>query len=233
MDIFAEAVNRIEHGYEDFGHQLGWRFLYSPASTLSENTKLMFSGINPGGAHYGYPVPSVEEGNAYRVERWGSHGQPNGLQVQVRLLYENLADRLNQPVEVLMDETLATNFCPFRSPSWDTLPKRTESVMFSKRLWSSAFEHISPRIIICLTSTPFDHFGEVLTLRGFKRTATQKKPIGWGNVTYTLSEYESDSANLLMVRLPHLSRYKVFGRPESLEATNRLTEAIAQALREP
>ncbi len=232
MDIFAEAVNRIEHGYEDFGHQLGWRFLYSPASTLSENTKLMFSGINPGGAHYGYPVPSVEEGNAYRVERWGSHGQPNGLQVQVRLLYENLADRLNQPVEVLMDETLATNFCPFRSPSWDRLPKKAESVMFSKRLWSSAFEHISPRVIICLTSTPFDHFEEVLRQKGFGRTDSLKEPVGWGNVTYSSSRYESQYGNVLMIRLPHLSRYKIFGRPQSQHATDRLTEAIAQALRQ-
>ena len=101
MDIFAESVNEIEQAYDDFGHQLGWRFLYSPANTLSENTKLMFSGINPGEAHYGYPVPSVEEGNAYRVERWGSHGQPNGLQVQVRLLYEMLLEMLDQSDTVL------------------------------------------------------------------------------------------------------------------------------------
>lgn len=117
MDIFAEAVNRIEHGYEALGHRLGWRFLYSPECTLSVDTQLMFSGINPGGAHYRHPVPSVEEGNAYRIERWGSHGQPNGLQVQVRLLYEGLAEKLNRPVINLMDTTLATNFCPIRSAS--------------------------------------------------------------------------------------------------------------------
>lgn len=233
MEFFAEAVNEIERKYEALGHRLGWRFLYSPASTLSENTGLMFVGLNPGGAHFEAPVPSVEAGNAYRVERWGSRSQPNGLQVQVRLLYENLADRLNQAVEVLMDETLATNFCPFRSPSWDKLPKTAESVMFSKRLWSSAFEHISPRVIVCLTGTPFDHFEGVLRQKGFARTDSQKKRIGWGNVTYASSEYESKGDNLLMVRLPHLSRYKVFGRSESLEATDRLTEAIAQALRDP
>ncbi len=232
MDIFAEAVNRIEHGYEDFGHQLGWRFLYSPASTLSENTKLMFSGINPGGAHYGYPVPSVEEGNAYRIERWGSHGQPNGLQAQVRLLYEDLAEKLHQPANALMDETLATNFCPFRSPSWDRLQKKRESVMFSKRLWSSIFEHISPRVIICLTHTPFYHFEDVLRHKGFVRTDALQEPVGWGNVSYSSSRYESGIGNVLMVRLPHLSRYRVFGRPQSQYATDRLTESIAQALRQ-
>jgi|SRR5215211_7051137 len=233
MDLFAEAVNDIEQAYEDLGHQLGWRFLYSPASTLSEDTELMFSGINPGGAHYQPPVPSVEEGNAYRVERWGSHGQPNGLQAQVRLLYESLSEKLDQRATSLMDQTLATNLCPFRSPSWDLLPKRAESIMFSKRLWSSVFRSISPKVVICLTGTPFDHFEDVLTRKGFEMTEMRKEPIGWGNVTYSSSRYRSENGNVLMVRLPHLSRYKVFGRPESQHAIDRLTEAIAYSLRQP
>ncbi len=233
MNLFSESVNEIEQAYEALGHQLGWRFLYSSASTLAEGTKLMFSGINPGGAHYGYPVPSVEEGNAYRIERWGSHGQPNGLQVQVRSLYEDLAEKLHQPANVLMDETLATNFCPFRSPSWDRLPRRGESVVFSKRLWSSIFEHISPRVIICLTGTPFDHFEDVLVRKGFVRTDAVQEPVGWANVTYSWSRYELEESKVLMVRLPHLSRYKVFGRPQSQHATDRLTESIAQALGQP
>lgn len=231
MDIFAEAVNRIEHGYEALGHQLGWRFLYSPASTLSGDTGLMFSGINPGGAHYGHPVPSVEDGNAYRVERWGNHGQPNALQVQVRLLYEGLAEKLDQSAVSLMDGTLATNFCPFRSPSWDRLHRKAESVAFSKRLWSSVFEHISPMVIVCLTDTPFDHFENVLRRKGFRKTDALQEPVGWGSVTYSSSGYASENGNVLMVRLPHLSRYKIFGRPESQSATDRLTDAIAQALR--
>lgn len=87
-------------------------------------------------------------------------------------------------------------------------------------------------MIICLTGTPFDHFGEALRQKGFTRIDTKKQPVGWGNVTYGSSRYDSESGNVLMVRLPHLSRYRIFGRSESLEATDRLTEAIVQALRE-
>jgi hypothetical protein len=233
VDLFSESVNEIEQAYEALGHRLGWRFLYSPANTLSVDTRLMFSGINPGGAHYGFPVPSVEAGNAYRIERWGSHGQPNGLQAQVRLLYEGLAGKLDQPVTNLMDATLATNFCPFRSPSWDRLPSKVESVAFSERLWSTIFGHISRKAIICLTGTSFDHYGEVLARKGFRRTSMQREPVGWGHVTYSSSRYDSGSGNVLMVRLPHLSRYKVFGRPQSQDATDRLTDAIVQALEQP
>lgn len=231
MDPFSEAVIEIEQAYEALGHRLGWRFLYSPARTLSENTGLMFSGINPGGGHYGHPAPSVEKGNAYRVERWGKHGQPNGLQVQVRLLYEGLAEKLDQPATGLMDSTLATNFCPFRSPSWDRLPRKAESVAFSERLWTSVFEHISPRVIIRLTGTPFEHFEDVLRRKGFERTDTQKEPVRWGNVTYSSSRHESENGNVLMVRLPHLSRYKIFGRPQSQHAPDRLIEEITHTLR--
>ncbi len=72
--IFHEAVDKISRAYEDLGHELGWRFLASPARTLSEDTKMLFAGINPGGSRYEPPLASVEGGNAYRVERWGKDG---------------------------------------------------------------------------------------------------------------------------------------------------------------
>jgi hypothetical protein len=95
----------------------------------------MFVGVNPGGSSYGHPIESVEEGNAYRIEHWGKGNEPNPLQIQVRGLYELLSEKLGQPsVDNLMDQTLVANFCPFRSPSWDSLPGQAQSVAFSREL---------------------------------------------------------------------------------------------------
>ena len=65
---YATLVRRIEDAYEQLDHEVGWRFLCSPKSTLAPTTRLVFVGLNPGGGHYEPPAPSLEAGNAYRVE---------------------------------------------------------------------------------------------------------------------------------------------------------------------
>lgn len=132
MEIFSEAVERVGREYEALGHQLGWRFLYSPANTLSTSTQILFLGKNPGGGRYVAPVASVEEGNAYRLERWGGHDNYNPLQNQVQKLFGILAKKLEQQSSAdLMDKTLTSNFCPFRSSGWPSLHRRSESISFS------------------------------------------------------------------------------------------------------
>jgi hypothetical protein len=84
--MLSSFAKRIQDAYGRIGHQLGWRFLASPARTLSPETKLAFVGLNPGGSIYEPPPLSVEDGNAYRVERWGPGGTLNRLQVQMRLI---------------------------------------------------------------------------------------------------------------------------------------------------
>lgn len=215
-EVFNRAVDEISRAYEDLGHELGWRFLYSPVSTLSKDTKLLFVGINPAGDRYYAPVASVEEGNAYRVERWGEGGKINSLQVQVRKLYEVLSSKLgNQSAKELMDDTLTANFCPFRSPEWKLLPKKQQSVAFSRGLWRDLFEHISPSVTICLKDVPFKHFGEILVDRGFRRTEMLQEPVQWKNLTYSQARFMPDTEEVLMVRLPHLSQIKIFAGPRA------------------
>jgi hypothetical protein len=62
--LFSSLVAEIEAAYERLGHQLAWRFLYSPARTLAPGTQIATVGANPGGRTYEPPRPSVEEGNA-------------------------------------------------------------------------------------------------------------------------------------------------------------------------
>jgi hypothetical protein len=233
-ELFATLVGRIETAYKRLGHQLGWRFLYSPARTLDSETRLATVGANPGGQSYEPPSPSVEEGNAYRTESWPGGGVSglNPLQSQIGLLYEALAVRLSRTSpNRLMDDTLASNFCPFRSPSWDRLAARNESIAFSRDLWKDILGFVTPSAIICLGDRPTRELRATLVSSGWRLSGGPEiGPVGWGDMSYELAYYDSAGARTLLVRLPHLSRFGIFGRPASKEATDRLVSLIAAAL---
>ena len=232
MNQLAPLVADIELAYERLGHRLGWRFLYSPARTLAPGTRLAFVGKNPGGGYYEPPVASVEEGNAYRVQAWGEHGGPTGLQVQIRGLYERLGDRIgvSSPAQ-LMDETLAANLCPFRSRSWELLTNKRSSIDFSRELWSRILDLVTPPVLICLGEIPARHLGAVLEGHGWRPDGgPEVARVGWGTVTYALQRYESSRGRTVVIRLPHLSRFAIVGRAESRPAVDRITEVAAAAM---
>jgi hypothetical protein len=233
--LFSSLVGEIEDAYERLGHELGWRFLYSPARTLTPHTRLALVGTNPGGGVYEPPSSSVEDGNAYRypVETWpgGSAHGPNRLQQQIAWLYRELAGRLpGSSPERLMDDTLAANFCPFRSPSWERLSRRPESVSFSRRLWTRILEFVSPLALICLGQLPANELGAVLNTGARLIEGPEIGPVGWRPATYEMRLYESSRRRTLLVRLPHLSRFAIFGRAASQPAVDRITRALAGAM---
>jgi hypothetical protein len=232
-DVLAQFKESIEVAYDRLGHQLGWRFLYSPARTLAPETILAFVALNPGDDKYHEPILSVEEGNAYRVERWWGVRQERGLQTQIRHLYVNLAARSGGATwEELMDQTLALNFCPFRSPGWPPLVSPEESIEFSRRMWANVLEIVEPSVIVCLGSDPMRYLDPVLRAHGAVPTGlTEKRPVGWGNVKYAVARYTKAPGEVTMVGLPHLSRFRIFGRPESRHATAEIVDAISAALR--
>lgn len=221
---------KIRAAYEDLDHQLGWNFLNGPARTLAHETRLAFVGLNPGGDRYYPPKTSVETGSAYRRERWGKGNTLNPLQLQVRRLFDELAGKLGGDGAQLMDDTLAWNFCPFRSPSWDKLPNPKESLAFSAELASSVFAVCEPLAILCLGAEVDRQIGAVLEKRGLQRIEAQKPLAGWGKVTYGLTRYAAGDRAVLVVRLPHLSRFGIFGRPASAAAVDQLTDAVAHAV---
>jgi hypothetical protein len=229
--LFDSLIERIERAYDDLEHRLGWRFLYTPRRTLDAPRRLLFVGTNPGGSSYEAPQPSVETGNAYRVEtHWGSGSQH---QSQVRRLYEELARRLERDdTEPLMDETLVSNFCPFRSPSWDALVNRERSVAFSQELWRDVWHRVlgpvERPVMICNGIQARRLFRPVLERPGARLIgAPERGLVGWGQQTYELAEYDT----AVVVTLPHLSRFAIFGRPESQRAVDRVVGAVAGALR--
>lgn len=226
--LFSNAAAEISQQYSSLGHQLGWRFLYTPARTLNPDIPLFFLGLNPGGDSHHAPQPSVETGNAYRVEAWGANDQPNPLQVQVVALYERVAALLPSiESAALMDRSLAANFCPFRSPSWAKLPARRASIDFSRSLWSRILRDTIPAAFISLTELPARHLVEILRDLGWRQIGNQILGVGWGAVTCSMRTFENEARTTVVVRLPHLSRFRIVGRPGSEEAVEQVTREIA------
>jgi hypothetical protein len=233
MDLFEHVTDSIGRAYTELGHTLGWRFLYTSARTLSADAPILFAGLNPGGSYYWVPQPSVEAGNTYRIECWADGNRFNPLQLQVQVLYERIAQQLSRSdPDTLMDTSLSANFCPFRSPSWETLPTQAASVEFSRWLWTTVLQHIAPPTMICLTDAPFRYFREVLQNLGYTERELASHPVGWGSVTYSLSQLTNGRKNIVLVRLPHLSRFRIIGKPECEDAVQHFTAAIARGIRD-
>jgi hypothetical protein len=175
IDSIAEC---IQAAYERLGHQWGWRFMATPARTLSAETDLAVVTLNPGAAIYNPPVVSVEEGNAYRIERW--EGNRN-IQIQMGRMYEELAARWPRPVTAteLMDSSLAAHFCPFRSPNWRALASRSESIEFSRQLWRYVLAVVNPGVMICLGEAGRQLAGVMESAGAVRTRPVEIGPVGW------------------------------------------------------
>jgi hypothetical protein len=239
---FHECVELIQESCAAFGAN-DWRFLYSPMATFAPATRLAFVGLNPsevGGNEPFGPIPSVEAGNAYRVECWA--GVPgafrcNALQHQVRRLFECLAgvNFGNGNPDVLMDETLTLNYCPFRSAIWHGLQNQEQALAFSDRLWSLICGCITPSVIICMTHEPFARLGGILhDEQNFIDEMPQETGLlGWGHVTYSIARLHRAEQQVLLVRFPHLSWCKIFSREECSEPLRPIIREIAERITPP
>ena len=231
-DLLEERGELVAEAHDRLGHELGWQLLLSPARTLDEATRLALVGLNPGGDHALPPQLSTEAGNAYRVEGWAPDGTPNRLQQQVTTLFELLAARLGEGASAaeLMDGTLTTSFCPFRSPDWQRLAARDESVEVARELWDELLTHVWPSVFVCLGELAATEIGAALQRAGALRSGTSTAPVHWGKATYTETLYRADRGDVLVVRLPSLTRFSIFGREASQDVVDVLVEDIAATL---
>ncbi len=209
--MFDELVAEIEAEYHRLGHTLGWRFVTSPRRTVSPKTHIVFLGLNPGGKQDrpDHPSASSEAGSAYVVESWGEGVEPgqDGLQQQVQALYEYLS--------VEPDDVLSGQLVPFRSPSWDELPAKEESLRLGINVWRRVLDYVKPSMIIAMGKTvlrPSLH--EILGAP----EATEVIPVAWGNITATADTY----SDCRLVSLPHLSRFGIMTREVSRPAIEEL-----------
>ena len=153
--LFQTLVSEIEAEYTRLGHTLGWRFLNVSRSVLDRPTRIALITMNPAGDHIpeDHPPASCEHGASYIVERWGgaAPGQST-LQVQVQRLFGALSTAMGYAgtPSQLLEESLVSQFVPFRSPSFALLPEMDESLRFARSIWSRVLPIASPRLIVCL-----------------------------------------------------------------------------------
>jgi len=232
---FADACTKIQGAYDELGHDLGWRFLTSPAATLDPKTEIALITLNPGGDRDrpDHARESSEAGSAYIIERWKG-GKPAGganLQTQIRKLFELIARArgLSQTGDELLGKTLSAQFVPFRSPSLRTLKRRSESFAFAEDLWSALFEHISPKLVLTIDTQSLKGLLPILEAKWGASDAHERLPTGWGEVGAELVRWETPDGGRAVVRLPHLSTFKLFSREACKPFVSRIIEDAVHA----
>ena len=195
--ILSKAL--IESEYEKLGHTLGWRFLTCPEQNISTATTALVT-INPGGSSYEPPAWSVESGSAYVVESWKDYapGQEK-LQLQVQ--------RMFQVMGMKPEQVLSGYLVPFRSSGWAELPRKSESLRFGASLWREVFKRANIDTVVSFGKDTATYMAELL-----EAEREVPLPAGWGSLT--IDRYRFGTGGRLIV-IPHLSRFGLFGRPNS------------------
>lgn len=190
----------VQAEHDRLGYGLGWRFMTAPASNRL-TSEIAMVGLNPGGTqnyeHDHSERWSVETGSSYVVETWpGRSRGGDPLQVQVQ--------RMCAILDADPNAIFSGQFVPFRSDSWDQLPRRPEAVKFASDLWAWALAESPARLILCLGKAVVAP--EIARLIGAKPIASS--PSGWGDIA--IDRYATTDGKLV-VGLPHLGRFRLFG----------------------
>lgn len=227
-ELFKWACNEIKFAEKELGHALSWRFLTTPAKTLTSSTKIAFIALNPGGDKIplDHGRESSEIGSAYIYEKWNSVA----LQQQVQILFREIAANSQESnYKKLMNESLMAYYIPFRSPNYKSLSKKTETRNFAFRLWSGIMCKISPELIITIDHRTFNDIHKIFVTKiGFELSTSQTFPTGWGNITANVNFYTMKERLAVLSRFPHLSRFKIFNRPASKQHVKRIVAEITK-----
>lgn len=226
---FEHYTALIRDAYSRLDYSLGWEFLYTPAATLQCPNGFMLVGINPGGDAFDI-AESVEDGNAYLIQKWSPDGAR--LQHQVRSFFRLLSDRFLGHAtqgDALLSQTLTMNFCPFRSPTWRELPRRPEAISFSQGLWTGLLSEITPRVVLCLGALPYRYLEDILRRQAETIDGERRFPTGWGQYDFALRVYSIKGRPVVLVRLPHFSRYKLMSRETCRPHVRAFVDALHAA----
>ena len=194
-------TKELEEAETRLGFVDGYRFVYGPWETL-DRAKIAFLSLNPGrGETLDKDTMrdiADERGNTYEVEQ-GTSGSPIVNQ------FLRLSKLLGcQPADILTGV-----IAPFRSTSWDTLTESQQkgSLDLGRRFWMGPLSRPDLRLII--TS------GEAVARQVVSITGARfdgEACAGWGS--QKLRRYRSPGGQVV-VRLPHLSRFRLLGREPS------------------
>jgi hypothetical protein len=223
-DRYLRLYTRTEAACAEFGHPYGFNpWLLSSIDAFSAEPRLLVMGLNPAGSR-DYPEHRgrylYENGNAYFHDWEGAGWSP--LQKQMQRLFAELQQRVGDtrdPAEFARTGIVTGSLVPFRSPGGDSLHRAEESLAFGRELWGEVFAQWMPQAAVTFGETPFEELSRLLG----RETNKVKFPSGWGRTTLTLREFDNGSR---LLGLPHLSRYKIFGRAQGAAGIEAAFDAL-------
>lgn len=241
--IDKQAVSdKINKKSDVLDYKLGSALSYNSFDSLiSPKYPIAFIGLNPGGDEYDKPTIESENGKcAYYYENWTVKGENKKtppdekelapLQQQIIKLYTRLAEFFDCDYKTLMDKSIMANLVPFRSPSWNDLPNRSAALEFSSQLWSDIFKQTRVKVIICMSVVVFYELDKILRGLGNASVPEESKSesTGWGRTKYQIEKYMKDDNSILLIRIPHLSRYKLFNSERCAESIDDIMNEIKE-----
>jgi hypothetical protein len=161
----------IDREHDRLGYALGWRFMMAPERNL-RTSKIALISLNPAGDTYepNTSAWSQEGGSAYVIESWKKKGPgQETLQRQVQGLCRALGTNVS--------EAFSAVFVPFRSPSWDELPRRNEAKVFARVLWRWVLPQSPASTFICIGKEVGPEIATILGARPL-----ESKSAGWGQI---------------------------------------------------
>lgn len=222
---FDNLIEEIKSLYKETDNDLGWSFLVSSKNNLKSNSSIALITLNPGGREFAEPVESFETGNVYCDEDWNGKGfGEESLQKQIQYLFSNLLPYYENysDYKELMDNSLMGYFIPYRSPEIKELKDKTIITNKSIELWKEIINEVELSLIICIGNDTHSNINKVLRELEYGISETKKLETGWGNVTASVEKYKKETKNLTLLRLPHLSRFKIFNRTGYEEHINKI-----------
>lgn len=123
-------------------------------------------------------------------------------------IYLNLNFKLNLNNEnELLKNSIIGYFNPIRTINQKCIPK--DSIKFCKDFWEKILYIIFFKLIIVIDQQTYKYIKQILNKLYNNSIGSEKKlPINWGKICakrYTIN-------NIFIVYLPHLSRFKIFGK---------------------
>lgn len=198
-----------KHGVESYG------LLYGPWERLNA-PKAVFLSLNPGAPSDEPQAPCVQDvrGNTYEVEACTTNSP---------LTYQFLC--LCEFLKLKPRDVLAGVISPFSSGKWLAAndPARGVqdcSVKLGRRFWTEALPYTKTKLVIACSNHTIDITLGILGITGNSPVMTTNA--GWGRST--LRRYRA--GDIHVVSLPHLSRYKLFSRPQCTAALHNIFEGL-------
>lgn len=195
----AEWQSVLETSENALGFTLGFKPLYCPWETL-HTAKVAFLSLNPGRApnNAELRLTSDERGNSYEVEKYTTRSP---LTAQFLLLCDLLGLR---PSEVLTGVA-----APFRSNNWQelTLQQRKGSLEIGRRFWEQPLSCSGLQMVITCSTEATKLAVSITAARPDTEVSA-----AWGKIR--LRRFVSESGKVV-IQLPHLSRFRLLGRPAS------------------